>query len=509
MRTLLRSEPRPQAFPLNRALPPLETLLTSGGDARLHLDPSSSLNCYGCRPAPRPEALAFSFSTASSISERAFWHASLVRRRLARHDAHDDLVEETRAELTRLLGIEASGTAVVFAPSGTDAMLHALAVARAALGTPLISILAAADETGSGASFAVSGRHFNRATAQGSEVVPGAPIAGLADGVALAAVKLRDAAGALRDAGEIDGEIVAATGAAIASGRRVVLHAMDHSKLGNRSPSDHCLETIEARFGDAIRIVVDACQARLGLARLQRHLGRGRMVLITGSKFFGGPPLSGALLIPPEAAAGADASALPPGLGGYSVASDWPRTWRAARGSLGAGENIGQLLRWSAALEEMSAWFAVPERSRRAALASFAKSVARALSRRPELDLLPSTLAGDEDFPAPTIFPFLVRHNGVELTPAQSGVLHRALNRDLRAFLPGLGAGGRELAALACHIGQPVAVAGTSGPRGALRLSVGARNVTDVVADLDGELERIVAKLGLLLENFVAIAGAA
>ena len=163
MRTLLRSEPRPQAFPLNRALPPLETLLTSGGDARLHLDPSSASTAMaaarrrGRRRWPsrsRPQAR---FRSALSGTR------ARLRRRLARHDAHDDLVEETRAELTRLLGIEASGTAVVFAPSGTDAMLHALAVARAALGTPLVSILAAADETGSGASFAVSRPPFQRA----------------------------------------------------------------------------------------------------------------------------------------------------------------------------------------------------------------------------------------------------------------------------------------------------------------------------------------------------------
>lgn len=35
---------------------PLEQILTSGGDTRLHLDPATMLNGYGCRPFPRPEA---------------------------------------------------------------------------------------------------------------------------------------------------------------------------------------------------------------------------------------------------------------------------------------------------------------------------------------------------------------------------------------------------------------------------------------------------------------------
>ena len=35
---------------------PLEQILTSGGDTRLHLDPATMVNGYGCRPFPRPEA---------------------------------------------------------------------------------------------------------------------------------------------------------------------------------------------------------------------------------------------------------------------------------------------------------------------------------------------------------------------------------------------------------------------------------------------------------------------
>ena len=85
-------------------------------------------------------------------------------------------------------------------------------------------------------------------------------------------------------------------------------------------------------IGGAARIVVDACQARLGLGRLHVHLAQGRMVLITGSKFFGGPPLSGALLVPAALAAEmARQDRLPPALRDYSAASDWPPEWRAPR----------------------------------------------------------------------------------------------------------------------------------------------------------------------------------
>jgi hypothetical protein len=506
MRVLLRPERRPPPAFHPAPLPPLDLLLADGGDLRLNLDPASGLNIYGCRPAPRAEALAFSSSTANSISERGWRRAALVRRQLAQGDNYDALVEAARAELARHLGLAGMGTAIVFAPSGTDAALHALAVARALSGAPLVSILAASDETGSGVPLAAAGRHFARSTAQGTGVIAGAPIAGLGDGVDLAAVPLRHATGELRPAQDSDRDILAAAAWARADGSDVLLYAMDHSKLGNRCPSDDCLAEIETRYSGHARIVVDACQARLGLDRLHLHLARDRMVLITGSKFFGGPPLSGALLVPASlAAAMARRDRLAPGLRDYSAASDWPHDWRAPRQWLGARQNIGQLLRWSAALEEMGAWFAVPALRRSDALSRFGASVARAISGCGELALLDWPGSGDAEFPAPTIFPFLLQANGTTMSPAQCGKLHRALNLDMRGLLPRLAGDERALAALPCHIGQPVSVAGIAAPRGALRISAGARIVTEPVRDLDAAIARIFAKVRLLLRNFEVV----
>jgi selenocysteine lyase/cysteine desulfurase len=497
MRVLERSARRPPPPALAPALPPLETLLGLGGDQRLVVD-TAGLNIYGCSRTPRPQALGYSSSTASTISSRAWRRAARLRHQLSDGHNYDDLVEAARTELAQHLGLAGTGAAIVFAPSGTDAVLHALAIARARIGAPLMSILAAADETGSGVPFAASGRHFARTTAQGCAVTPGEPIAGLADGVELIPVPLRDAAGAVRPAKDTDLAILRA-----AAGKPAVLFAMDHSKLGNRSPSDDCLAEIEAMGG---LVVVDACQMRLGLARLQHHLSRGRLVLITGSKFFGGPPLSGALLVPAELAVHmATVARLPAGLADYSVASDWPRGWPAARKSLDARRNVGQLLRWSAALEEMAEWFAVPRLYRDAALRGFRLRAARAMAGHDEVALLDWPGAGDDDLAAPTILPFLVPRNGVALTPAECGKIHRALNRDVTGALPGLRGEERGLAVLPCHIGQPVVVPGLDGPRGVLRVSAGARFVTETASDADAAMHHIFAKIGLLVRNFEAI----
>ncbi|HUH85148.1 MAG TPA: hypothetical protein VLX85_11095, partial [Stellaceae bacterium] len=153
---------------LSELFAPLSHLLASGGDMRLQLDPETRLNGYGCRPYPRPEAFTFASSTATSISERAFATAEREREELVRaalrrglDGAFDAAAEGLREDLARLLGIDRSDADIVFAPSGTDAVLAALFLARSLLGTSLTAVIAAADETGSGVALASAGRHFS------------------------------------------------------------------------------------------------------------------------------------------------------------------------------------------------------------------------------------------------------------------------------------------------------------------------------------------------------------
>ena len=507
MRPLPRLVPRTRAAVVApRVLPPVEILLAQGGDGRLQIDAATGLNPYGCRSAPRPEALHFSSSTASSVSERGWRRANLVRERLATAGEYAGLVEENRAELKRLLRLDGTGADVVFAPSGTDAALLAVAVARTELRAPLVSLITAADETGSGARHAASGRHFATSSALGRAVVPGEPIAGVADGIELSAVPLRETDGGLVPPTELDRRVLARVAQAVATGSSVLLHAMDHSKLGHRCPSEACLAGIERSFGARVRIVVDACQGRLARERIRSHLQRGRMVLITGSKFFSGPPLSGALLLPHELVRCMErAAALPPGLADYSVESDWPQGWRAPQASLTPHENVGQLIRWSAALEEMSAWFAVPGAARRAALAEFASSVPGAAASVAAVEPLQPPLLDDPDFPVPTIFPFFVNCGGTALSPERAGKLYRAMNRDVTPLLPGVGPHERALAALPCHIGQPVCVAGPGGARGALRISASARIAAEAGCRVADALGLTFQKLDLLVREFERI----
>jgi hypothetical protein len=395
-------------------------------------------------------------------------------------------IEATRNELATHLAVSGAGTQIVLCPSGTDAQLRALCIVRALLGGPLTSIVVASDETGSGTALAITGRHFNTQTASGQTVGKGEPVPGFEKWVSRVDVATLGPGGRKRDVAAIDHEVIDATATAIRDGRKVLLLSMDCSKLGHRYPSEACLRTIAERWPSAVQIVVDACQLRLSRERLARYLASGAIVLITGSKFFTGPPFSGAMIVPPSFSVALSGSVnVPPGLSLYSNRNDWPMQWANMRGQLPNECNIGQWLRWEAALAEMGAYFAVPQEFRAYALDHFGRRCGRLVDDNGfellEADLHDTGNANDDsEFAARTIFPFVARYGGHPLPLSAAIGLYRALNCDVSGRLPpGASAEEKALAAMPCHIGQPVAIRTQHGAEtGALRISADARFVS-------------------------------
>jgi hypothetical protein len=471
---------------------PLDRLLGCGGDPRLRLNPATGANEYGCQPFPCPDTLSFASSTATSISARAYARAGDAREALMQSAiavgidaAFDARIEAMRDELKNHLGL--ANAHIVFSPSGTDSQLHALFLTRALLGPALTTVIVAADQTGSGTAFTSRGCHFSAATAQGSPVQKSEPVAGLAHSVTSVALGLLDDNGDCRPQAETDARVLAAIETSIANGTGVLLQIMDSSKLGWRAPSDQCLDEIAARWPDRVQVVVDACQMRLGRPRLKQHLDRGYLVLVTGSKFFTGPPFSGALLVPAGLSATIAAiGEIAPGIIEYSSRSDWPMKWQALRSRFPIRANFGQWLRWEAALEEIRAYHTVPDELRRMTLTVFSEGVERIIASSPSLRLLPPQQrleddSLDEELAQRTIFPFVLTHRSRVLPLEDCRRIYRALARDrsdsASAELHGRDA---EIAAQACLVGQPVAL-GQHGPHpiAALRICAGARLVTE------------------------------
>ncbi|HUA77453.1 MAG TPA: hypothetical protein VMA86_07255 [Acetobacteraceae bacterium] len=469
-------------------LAPAEAIMETGGDIRLQLDPQTRLNGYGASHRPRPWAITYASTTASSISERGYAAADSARRAttaalLRRGDRRPiaTLLSTVRARLARIYGLPRAG-AVVLAASGTDTELLALALAHAAdPARPVLTILIAPEETGSGVPIAARGRHFAIDTALGHAVAREAPVAGFRPDTTLAAIRLRDHSGAARPLAAVESEIEQTVAAGIAAGRRVVLHALDLSKTGLLAPRPALLKTLRARFGAGFDIVVDACQARLSRASVRAYLDLEAVVLITGSKFLTGPPFSGALLLPGTIAARLAHGRLPEGLDAYFGREEFPARCPAADFLPPTG-NYGLALRWVAALAELGALLRISQPRRAAIVARFADTVRAEAAADPALRLLEHPLPerGPHERPwerLPSVFAFAVRAPFAErwLDPDEARAVYRWLNADLSEALPEAPA---ALAARICHIGQPVALPQCDflpGLMGVLRVACGAR----------------------------------
>ena len=528
----------PGLWPL---LGPTETLMATGGDARLSIDPATGLNHYGCSHRPRPWAITFASSTASSLSERGFAGAEKARLSLLAGALHGQLEAAASAldagiqdRLAAHFGLHAD-EGVVLAPSGTDCELYALALATLAPGgRPVGNILIAPEETGSGVPLAAMGCHFANDTARGVAVTGGALIEGFTAHTLVANVPMRDAEGHVRAPADVDAETCRVAHEMRRAGRHVLLHRLDLSKTGLLAPGLDALEQAcqpDAATGDCPDVVVDACQARLDPARVRAYLDRGWMVMVTGSKFFTGPPFCGALLLPAGVRRRLDGPRpVPVGLGDYSYRSAWPAGHALA--ALPDGHNIGLILRWWAALSEMAAFSAIPHAVVHDRLSGFLTAIEARITADPLLELLPLAaprrpLLENAWDCLPPILCFFVRApdcTGGGFRPlalAQARRLHAWLNTDLSDIVPADDPD-VALASVLCHVGQPVPVAHPGLPgaiAGVLRISAGARLVSgepshegmDPTGRLRreaGNVGRILDKVGLILRHWSRLSSA-
>lgn len=241
------------------------------------------------------------------------------------------------------------------------------------------------------------------------------------------------------------------------------------------------------------------------------------MVLITGSKFFGGPAFSGALLLPKGLSRSIGRmSRIAPGIFDYAGRCDWPVAWTMLRSRFERRPNFGQWLRWEAALAEIGSYYAVPGAFRARMLAELAAGIDSMIALSPSLRAVPTAIeksgADDEEFAQTTIFPFTLLRGGRPVSLAETSAVHRALARDMAEGIS-RSAADRQVAAQRCLVGQLVRLERQHGaPQAVLRLCVGARLVTEAWSpdtmqaqrNLQHVLDRIahvLVKIELLLDR--------
>jgi hypothetical protein len=406
--------------------PPLEWLLTAGGDDRLKINRTTGLNSYGCSPRPRPWAVTFASTTASSISEYAFGETEKMRQRLIEAVCFDrtdkqyaDDYKRVRLQIAEVLDVdEYEELSVILTTSGTDAELLALYFSLCASERAVMNILVGPEETGSGVVSAATGLHFSSHTPFGKTIKKGYPIEEMpTERIRIGEVPLRDEEGIEFTKEKIDGRLKILVGKAIADGCHVLIHLVNSSKTGLTAPSLETVVSLKKRHGSSVDIVVDACQSRIGKNKLRKYIAEGFMVIITGSKFYTGPPFSGALLVPSPISQRVNNSkrCLPAGFKNYFSYHEFPEGWQVGRNHLSRMKNVGLLLRWQAALWEMQTFRAVSEKQKYLIFMLFGESIRQAINSNPDLRLVDSAVNERWRLPdraewdwLPTIFTFMM-----------------------------------------------------------------------------------------------------
>ena len=335
-------------------------MLLSGGDERLSIDPATGRNRYLTSPTPRDDETPFGSSTANTITRLGYRAAVADLGRVlavdhGRRNTIQEWIETQRASLIARFGNRDSD--LVFASSGTDTELFAVLFATIVAGSPLTNVLMAPAETGSGVPFAARGERFLSSTPFGGAKPPGERLEGMEHlDIELETIAILDSRGNPRPAEDVDDDAFRVVSAALAKGRSALLHLLDVSKTGGGGPSLAAARQIAALAPGRVVVAVDCCQMRSSAQRVKQYVDAGFLVMLTGSKFAGGPPFSGAMIAPREVfeQARISKSPLPPGWRASTALLDWPESFRArAAPTAGVHVNLGLALRWSASLSEI------------------------------------------------------------------------------------------------------------------------------------------------------------
>ena len=445
------------------SLPETAQWLIQGGDQRIALDPVTGRNRYGCLPEPEPDLLALGSSTASVISEAGYRASERLRQRLSASPIAlpTACAREGRRqsrELIQLLGLEDCPPRVILGASGTD--LHHQAALLAGNGAGRLGSVMVED--------AETGRDVGKAlTGAGREV---------------RRLRLREENGLPREQARVDAEAAAAVAAVLEHQDHCLLVMTDLSKTGLIAPSPALAASLQADHAGRVTVLVDACQMRLATPTLRQYLSQGFWVVMTGSKFLGGPTFSGALLLPEST-------------------TDTPVD------ALGVTLQPGLLLRWEAALEELRAFAALDAITVEQTLSGFARCASEQIETLKHLSPLAShkihrdAASWDAE---QTIFPFVP-------IMADGSPLPLNLTKDLyHGMLSPYPEWERTGASLRVQLGQPVACGYRRGqPAHALRLCASARLVvqaareglTPLLDQLQAALEKVDWMAGRLSQT--------
>lgn len=213
----------------------------------------------------------------------------------------------------------------------------------------------------------------------------------------------------------------------------------------------------------------------------------------------------------------------PVGLAPYLSRHDATPRLGSLRESASPTPNFALLLRWAAALAEITSFMNASPEIRDEILRRLVVGIRQILDSAPHTRIVesPYTMIPSEDHRGlddlPTIFSFLVLgESGRPLGMEEAKRVHLLLATDLTDELEPGDQGSRQLLRQAFHLGQPVAISQGNGEvAGALRVAIGAPTLSQILFDVSrGEnwrerLELELADIYGAIDKIALIVGSA
>lgn len=445
-------------------------IMSMGGDSRIALQDESGLNTYGHAPFPK-FAVSYSSCTSNTISTSAYAYVESYLN-ILQHQHGAGLTsavfveefEKIRKKVATYYELHPD-VAMVFGSSGTDIELIQLALSLE-YQKPVHNIVLAANEVGSGIEHAAKGRYFSDSTPKGARCNPGESIAGFPDTmISYANIDIRHKDGSVRDVEAIYADFCAETERAIAHGKRVIIHTIHRSKTGLILPEFEQIKQLVKTYGNHVDVVVDCCQGRVSIRRVNDYLNLGASVLLTGSKFYSGPPFSGLLLLPRGRYEQPLDVSKYPGLKDFFSVAEFPLSWQKDfANDPDEDNNIGLLLRWKAAVYEMNKVFLVPNKRIEFVINAFTSAAREMIEESGFCEEISASSQTEEDAdPGNTVSPFelnsiitfsIRKPDGSFLDLDDAKIIHKALYTDLSRCLEAK----HKMASVIVQLGQPVKV---------------------------------------------------
>lgn len=351
-------------------------------------------------------------------------------------------------------------------------------------------------EVGSGTLNAASCLHFDKTLPSGNKAVIGSPVVQeLSDRTEVHKISIRSTLGIAKNPDEIDKEITEKVQDAISRKEKILLHVIAHSKTGVHAPSLKTIETLHEHYKDNLLVVVDAAQGRFSRRGLIKALNNGYLVIITGSKFFGGAFFSGGLLIPSQLhPRKLNLKPLPTGLNNYITNDQLPISWQDLCHNNPNNSNLGLSLRWFGALAEMRNYYLTPSELRLKVLRAFENMVPAIFSSSPYIKLKESSAPIIDDKTErflqskTTVFSFVLKknsHNSSLLSHRELSYIFKWLNFDISNYLTHSEPETRRSLAPRHHIGQPVLIGSSDfSEASVLRIAIGSVLITRIAYDI-------------------------